>query len=146
VEETLHQIDVCGQYLNEYRSHLARMKTESEYDAAKSESLPDDTDKVISNWKMKILACYFRENQGKLFGKRGISLLGFMIVTNSKEEEERQKDLKDVQFVFMVSDDTLQDECGQSCVPRQTSTQTILVSISRRCGSQQIVLDAFQAS
>jgi hypothetical protein len=96
VEETLHQIDICGQYLNEYRSHLAPLKTESEYDAAKLESLPDDTAKVISDWKMKILACYFRENQGKFFGKRGISLLGFMIVTNLKEEEERQKGTKNV--------------------------------------------------
>ena len=107
VEETLHQIDVCGQYLNKYRSHLARLKTESQYDAAELESLPDDTAKVISSWKMKILACYFRENQGKFFGMRGISLLGFMIVTNSKEEEERQKGMKDVRFVFMVSDDTI---------------------------------------
>jgi hypothetical protein len=115
VEELLHQIDVCCQYLDEYRSHLARLKTESEYDASELESLPDDTAKVISDWKMKILACYFRENQGKFFGKRGISLLGFMIVTNSKDKDEQNKGMKDVSFVFMVTDDTLQDEWAVMC-------------------------------
>ena len=115
VEETLHQIDVCEQYLDEYRSHLARLKTDSEYDVEEIESLPDDTAKVISDWKMKILACYFRENQGKFFGKRGTSLLGFMIVTNSMDEEDREKGMKDVRFVFMVSDDTIQDEWEVMC-------------------------------
>jgi hypothetical protein len=115
VEETLHQIDVCWQYLGEYQSHLACLKTKSEYDAAELELLPDDTVKVISNWKMKILACSFRENQRKFFGKRGISLLGFMIVMNSKDEEGQNKGMKDISFVFMVTDDTLQDEWAVMC-------------------------------
>jgi hypothetical protein len=100
VEELLHQIDVSKQYLDEYRSHLARLKTEAEFDAEEMEALPDDTAKVVSDWKMKILACYFRENQARFFGKRGTSLLGFMILSNSKVEEERLKGIKDVKFVF----------------------------------------------
>jgi hypothetical protein len=69
-------------------------------------ALPDDTAKVISDWKMKILACYFRENQAKFFGKRGISLLGFMIISNSRDESNFEKGMKDVKFVFYVTDDT----------------------------------------
>jgi hypothetical protein len=74
VEETLHQINVRGQYLGKYRSHLAVLKTKIEYDATELELLPDDTTKVIRDWKMKILACYFRVYQGKFFGKHGIFL------------------------------------------------------------------------
>jgi hypothetical protein len=72
--------------------------------------LPDDTAKVILDWKMKVLACYFQENQAKLFGKQGISLLGFMIITNSRDESNAEQGMKDVKFVFYVSDDTKQDE------------------------------------
>jgi hypothetical protein len=73
-------------------------------------ALPDDTAKVISDWKMKILACYFRENQAKFFGKRGISLLGFMVISNSRDEFNVERGMKDVKFVFYVTDDTKQDE------------------------------------
>lgn len=59
---------------------------------------------------MKILACYFRENQAKFFGKRGVSLLGFMIITNSRDEEARAKGEQNVKFCFYVTDDTKQDE------------------------------------
>jgi hypothetical protein len=120
ISELMHQIDQSEQYLDEYRSHLPRLKSEAEYDAKELETLPDDTAKIISDWKMKILACYFRENQGKFFGKRGTSLLGFMVITNSKDDGERIKGMKDVKFVFMVSDDTLQDEwevmCGKAYI------------------------------
>jgi hypothetical protein len=106
VEELLHQIDVSKQYLDEYRSHLTRLKTEAEFDREEMESLLDDRAKVVSDF----LACYFRENQARFFGKRGTSLLGFMIVSNSKVEEERLKGIKDVKFIFLVMDNTLQDE------------------------------------
>ena len=115
VEELLFQIDTAEKYLTEYRSHLARLKTESENDTEELETLPDDTAKVITDWKMKILACYFRENQGRFFGKRGTSLIGFMIITNSMDEDDRLKGMKDVKFVFMVSDDMLQDEWEVMC-------------------------------
>ena len=102
IEELLHQIDVSKQYLDEYRSHLARLKTEAEFDAIELETLPDDTAKVVSDWKMKILACYFRENQARFFGKYGTSLLGFMIITNSQGDDERLKGLKDVKVFFVL--------------------------------------------
>eukprot|EP01046_Picozoa_sp_COSAG06_P017344 COSAG06_NODE_1175_length_10410_cov_7.148579_1_plen_64_part_00 len=35
---------------------------------------------VTTDWKMKILSAFFRENQALFFGKRGTSLLGWMIV------------------------------------------------------------------
>jgi hypothetical protein len=38
-----------------------------------------------------------------------------MIVTNSKDVEEQNKGMQDVSFVFMVIDDTLQDERAGMC-------------------------------
>jgi hypothetical protein len=125
VEELLHQIDISKQYLDEYRSHLARLKTEAEFDGEELELLPDDTAKVISDWKMKILACYFCENQARLFGKRGTFLLGFMIISNSKVEEERLKGIKDVKFIFLVTDDTLQNEWRVMCAKSEIYSKHI---------------------
>jgi hypothetical protein len=110
-------------YFDEYQSHLPQLKSEGEYDVKELDSLADNTAKAISDWKMKILACYFQENQGKCFDKCGTSLLGFMIITNSKDDGERIKGMKEVKFVFLVSDETLQDKwevmslmCGKSYV------------------------------
>ena len=64
---------------------------------------------------MKILSCFFRENQKKWFGKRGASMLGFMIITNSTDEEEKSKGIKNVIFVMMFTDDCLQDEQEVAC-------------------------------
>jgi hypothetical protein len=74
---------------------------EQKYIQEKDE-LPDGTVKVISNWKMKILACYFRKNQGKFFGKSGTSLLGFMVIANSTNPEDRHKGTNDIQFMMMM--------------------------------------------
>jgi hypothetical protein len=116
IDQMMYHIDVSERYLNEYRSHLTRLKTESEKDIQEMEELPDHTAKVISDWKMKILSCYFRENQGKFFGKRGTSLLGFMVITNSiTDPEDRQKGIKNVKFIMMVTDDSLQDEWSVMC-------------------------------
>jgi hypothetical protein len=68
---------------------------------------------------MKLLACYFRENQAKFFGKRGVSLLGFMIGSNLRDEESRVAGLKDVRFIMMITDDTLQDEWPVMCASKQ---------------------------
>jgi hypothetical protein len=115
LENLLFQIDQCKDYLDEYRSHLVRLKTEEEFDKQEMDLLPDDTAKVICDWKMKILACYFRENQARFFGKRGTSLLGFMIIINSMIEDERSRGIKDVRFVLMATDDTKQDEWNVMC-------------------------------
>ena len=61
---------------------------------------------------MKILACFFRENQKKWFGKSGITTLSFMIVTNPKDEESKAKKMKDVTF---VTNDGLQDDRAVAC-------------------------------
>jgi hypothetical protein len=56
---------------------------------------------------------FFRENQKKWFGKRGTSLLGFMVTTNPRDDEEakaKAKGEKDVFFVMLLTDDTLQDD------------------------------------
>lgn len=125
LENLLFQIDQCRSYLDEYRSHLVRLKTEEEFDQAEMDSLPDDTAKVISDWKMKILACYYRENQARFFGKRGISLLGFMIIINSTIQEERERGIKDVRFALLVTDDTKQDEWSVMCAKSEVYTRYI---------------------
>ena len=124
-----YHIDVSESYLDEYRSHLTRLKTESEKDIQEMEELPDGTATVISNWKMKILACYFRENQGKFFGKRGTLLLGFMVITNSTDPEDKQKGIKDVKFIMMVTDDSLQDEWSVMCAKAEIYRNHLPASI-----------------
>jgi hypothetical protein len=64
---------------------------------------------------MKILSCYFRENQGKFFGKRGTSLLGYMLIKNSPDPVAREKGLKDVKMVMLVTNDSLQCEHSVAC-------------------------------
>jgi hypothetical protein len=40
--------------LDEYQSHLARLKTEAEFAAKELEELNDDTTKVISDWRREM--------------------------------------------------------------------------------------------
>jgi hypothetical protein len=94
---------------------MARHLSEDVSAADKLETLKDDEAIVTSDYKMKILSCFFRENQKKSFGKRGTSLLGFMITTNSSDEESKAKGLKVVTFVMMATDDCLQDDWGVAC-------------------------------
>lgn len=103
-------IDSIGKDLTEYRGHLARHKSEADHDEDAINSLANDTAIVISDFKMKILSCFFRENQLKFFGKRGTSCLGFMIISNPEDAEARQNGVKEVKFVMMFTDDSLQDE------------------------------------
>ena len=69
-------------------------------------SLKKDTAIVVSDFKMKILSMYFRENQRKFFGKRGTACLGFMVMTNV-DGKEGQVDVHF--FFFFFSNDTAQD-------------------------------------
>ena len=51
--------------LSEYWSHLARHKSKGNYDAKEIKHLEKDTAIIGSDYKMKILACYFCKNQQK---------------------------------------------------------------------------------
>jgi hypothetical protein len=114
-QEFLFETEPAAEDLDKYQSHLARLKTEAEFDAKELEELDNDSTKVISNRKMKILACYFRENRAKLFGKCGTSLLGYMLISNSSDPEAREKGLKDVNMVMLVRNDSLQCEHAVAC-------------------------------
>jgi hypothetical protein len=131
IEEMQHEIVLAKEDLDEYRSHISRLKTEAEFDQKELEELADDTAKVISDWKMKLLACYFRENQANFFGKRGVSLLGFMIISNLRDEESRAAGLKDVRFVMMITDDTLQDEWSVMCAKHEIYSNHLPEFISK---------------
>jgi sentrin-specific protease 1 len=89
LEEHLHEIDECILNLKEYRGHLARHVSEDAYAQSKIDNLADDEAIVTSDYKMKILSCFYRETQKKWFGKRGTNLLGFMITTNSLDEADK---------------------------------------------------------
>lgn len=113
--ELAYDIECRKDDLIEYRSHLARHLSEDEYAKKELSNLADDEAIVTSDYKMKILACFFRENQKKWFGKRGTSMLGFMITTNSTDEGDKEKGVKKISFVMMVTDDCLQDEHEVAC-------------------------------
>jgi hypothetical protein len=116
LEELRHDIDCRNADLIEYRSHMARHLSEDTWAALQLENLKDDEAIVTCDFKMKILSCFFRENQKKWFGKRGgTTLLGFMITTNTADEESKAKGLKEVTFVMMVTDDCLQDDWEVAC-------------------------------
>jgi hypothetical protein len=115
LEELRHDIDSRKADLIEYRSHMSRHLSEDIWAAEQLENLKDDEAIVTSDFKMKILSCFFRENQKKWFGKRGTTLLGFMITTNATDEESKAKGLKEVTFVMMVTDDCLQDDWEVAC-------------------------------
>jgi hypothetical protein len=115
LEELLYGIGCRRDNLSEYRSHMARHLSEDVWGADLLEKLGDDEAVVTSDYKMKILSCFFRENQKKWFGKRGTSLLGFMIASNASDEESRAKGIKEVTFVMMITDDCLQDDWEVAC-------------------------------
>ena len=89
LDERVHDIEVRKQDSIEYRSHLARHKSEDNYAREIIENLADDAILVTCDYKMKLLSCFFRENQKKVFGNSGITMLGFMICTNSNIEPNR---------------------------------------------------------
>jgi hypothetical protein len=84
---------------------------EDSYAQSKIGILCDDKAIVTSDYKMKILSCFSREAQKKWFGKQRTNLRGFMITTNALNKADKLQGVKDVQFVFMVTDNCLTDAC-----------------------------------
>jgi hypothetical protein len=131
LEELIYEISCRKEDLVEFRSHLARHKSEEEYATKELEDLLDDEAIVTADFKMKILSCFFRENQKKWFGKRGTSMLGFMITTNPKDPDEKANGMKDVSFVMMVTDDSLQDEHEVACAKAMLYSQYLPEHITK---------------
>jgi hypothetical protein len=67
-------------------------------------NLKEDELQVICDYKMKILAGFYKEPMSKFFAKRGTICLGFMLKWLSGE-----KDKINVNFHFLLSDDTTQE-------------------------------------
>jgi hypothetical protein len=59
LEEQVHDIELRKQDLIEYRSHLARHKSEDDYAKQVMENLKDDEAIVTSDYKMKLLSCFY---------------------------------------------------------------------------------------
>ena len=107
--------NTCTEDLLEYRGHLARQISELEKAREELEGLDDITAKIVSDYKMKALSCFFRENQKKWFAKRGTTTLGFMIITNPLDADLNAKGMKDVTFAMMVTNDGRQDAWAVQC-------------------------------
>jgi hypothetical protein len=88
---------------------------EDTYGQSKINNLADDVAIVTLDYKMKILSCFDSERQKKWFGKQGTNLLGFMITTNLLDKADKLQGVKDVQFVFMVTDNSLTDAWEVTC-------------------------------
>ncbi|CAJ1930039.1 unnamed protein product [Cylindrotheca closterium] len=106
-------VETCISSLREYRGHLAHHTSEEEQAMAELENLEDDTAIVTSDYKMKIISCFYRENQRKW--KQGTPMLGFMIVTNSEDALLKEKGVKDVSFVMLATNDACQDDWAVAC-------------------------------
>jgi hypothetical protein len=100
------RIEHCESQFKTYRAHLVAKKTEADADGAEVAALEDDQAIVVSDWKMKLLSAFHRENMKLFYGKRGTSVMGFMVITNSQDAS----DGKDVCFFILLTDDSKQDE------------------------------------
>jgi hypothetical protein len=101
-----YQLDTCRQNLLEYRAHLVLKYDEREADKEEILNLQRHQAIVVCDWKMKILPMFFRETQQQFFGKRGTSMIGFMVIYNSPDDDSNQRL---VSFHFFLTDDTTQD-------------------------------------
>ena len=130
-QELSRDLDRAGEDLTEYRSHLARHQAEQDFDALELNDLQDDTAVIVSDFKMKILSCFFRENQLKWFGKRGTSCLGFMIISNSTCSEARRQGIKEVKFIMTMTDAALQDEQCVASAKHEVYTKHLVPKITK---------------
>lgn len=99
------EIQQCRTNFFQWRAHIVRKVVESEYANNQMKSLGIDEAIVVSDFKMKILPRYFRENQKKFFAKRGTACLGFMVLSN----QEKKEGLVDAHYFLFFSNDTTQD-------------------------------------
>jgi len=98
-----HQLKTCRQNLIDFRAHLVLKYDEKEAEKQQLLSLEDNQAIVISDWKMKILEAFHRETQVQFFGKRGTSLLGFMVVTNDQDISEIDtRKAKNIHFISFL--------------------------------------------
>lgn len=88
----------------QYVAHLLRTKHQGEYYKYILDNLQPGEAVVIVDYKMKLeLGVRTREIQRDWYGKRGISLHGFLVIAQVSEEERR------VEVVDLWSEDTKQD-------------------------------------
>ena len=84
----------------------ARHLSEGLFDEKELQDIDCDTCVIVDNFKMKILPCWFCENQKNFFGKKGAS---FMIIFNPFDPENCTAATKKTEFVMMLTDDKGQD-------------------------------------
>ena len=109
--ELIADVMVAVNNLKRHRSHTARKKIEADASRKRMNTLQPNEAIVVADFKQKILQAYFRENQLKYFAKRGISCLGFMILTRPQcdDESETPDEYLDASFILLFSNETTQD-------------------------------------
>jgi hypothetical protein len=101
----LDELNEFFRLLLKYREHVAQREDEDIYDSEFFSTLKEDEVVVVLDYKMKILAAYFREKQVDWFSKRGFSCLGVLLYFGSSSDE----DVNQVEYHFFLSADTSQD-------------------------------------
>jgi hypothetical protein len=109
LDDNLHYADVYEANFFRLISHIARCESEARADLLDSAELPDGVALLIFDWKMKILAAWFRANQARFFGQTGTSLLGGTVIVNGPTNQDernrlglRHADDKLVSYVFLL--------------------------------------------
>lgn len=98
-----------------YRGHIAQAIDEAEWDRTFYAKLGEDECIIVFDFKMKILASFYREKQKDWFSKRGFSCLGVMIIFGRKQKQNNNhdninnEDENDVMYHMFFSNDTTQD-------------------------------------
>ena len=93
-----------------YRGHIAQAEDEAAWDQNFYSEIDADECIVVFDFKMKILASFFREKQKDWFSKRGFSCLGVMLIFGRKKDEDHADCVdNEVLYHMFFSDDTTQD-------------------------------------
>lgn len=130
--KTLHQfVDRREDQLHTLIGHLIRSKHESKAIEKILEGLKANQIAIFEDFKMKLLAFFYRESQASFFGKRGMSWLGFLIVRRKTPTEIAA--LKDSVteyvsvFYDVIADDAKED--GESLL---NTTKSVLIDYKSR--------------
>ena len=81
------QLQCCWDNMWDYMGHKARSHWEDEQRRQELRELKPGQAAVTGDWKMKILAMAFRESGSAWFGKRGFSLMGWMVIRRLERKE-----------------------------------------------------------
>ncbi len=102
-EELYYDLKEAEQNILSWKAHILRVQHQDKAKKAVLDALDETSGLLIIDWAMKVLPARYRESMKAWYGKRGMSMAGFVLVTRSNEEEALQK------FTYVV----FLDSCSQ---------------------------------